>query len=272
MAGKNPAFQFYPGDWSRDLEEHPLEIEGAWIRICCKLWWSETRGKLERTVDQWAKILRVYPQDAERILIYINSYKIGDVLTLPNGNLTVISRRMLRDEKERQNNCLRQKRHYDKQKPNADPSANSQDSSVLLSSSSIKKQVKKEAIQLIENRFETIPDALMKKWREVAPGISINDEIKKAELWLLAHPEKRRSRWGSFLSNWMVRAQENFIKYGGSGNGKHTNDTYQRGSQPTYARGQRQPAELSADVLADIAEANRLATAKAADKGAKVTG
>ena len=24
--GKNPAFQFYPGDWARDLEEHPLEI------------------------------------------------------------------------------------------------------------------------------------------------------------------------------------------------------------------------------------------------------
>jgi len=27
--GKNPAFQFYPNDWARDLEEHTLEIEGA---------------------------------------------------------------------------------------------------------------------------------------------------------------------------------------------------------------------------------------------------
>jgi hypothetical protein len=132
---KAPAFQFYPSDWSRDLEEHPLEIEGAWIRICCKLWWSETRGKLTRKNEQWAKILRVYPQDAERILQYINSEKIGDVFNDSNGNLTVISRRMLRDEKDRENNCIRQKRFYEKKKHNASITATSQDSSSSSSSS-----------------------------------------------------------------------------------------------------------------------------------------
>ena len=86
-----------------------------------------------------------------------------------------------------------------------------------------KESIKKDKISLIENHFQTIPDALMEKWREVAPGINIQDEIKKAELWLLAHPEKRRSRYGAFLSNWMVRAQEHFIKYGGNGNGIRTN-------------------------------------------------
>ena len=139
--GKNPAFQFYPSDWSRDLEEHPLEIEGAWIRICCKLWWSETRGKLERTLEQWAKILRVYPEDAERILKYIESYKIGDISCDANGNLTVISRRMLRDEKDRENNCLRQKRHYEKKKPNGPITADSQTSSSSTSSSKKEKRV-----------------------------------------------------------------------------------------------------------------------------------
>jgi len=69
------------------------------------------------------------------------------------------------------------------------------------------------------NHLTNIPDALMNKWREVAPGINISDEIKKAELWLLANPQKRRSRYNSFLSTWMVRAQEKFIKYGGNGNG-----------------------------------------------------
>ena len=83
--GKNPAFQFYPSDWVRDLEEHPLEIEGAWIRICCKLWWSETRGSLTKNIDQWAKILRSYQQDAERILNYIGNERIGDVITDDNG-------------------------------------------------------------------------------------------------------------------------------------------------------------------------------------------
>lgn len=76
-----------------------------------------------------------------------------------------------------------------------------------------------QKINFENNRFTDIPDALMEKWREVAPGINIGDEIKKAELWLLANPQKRRSRYNSFLSTWMVRAQDHFIKYGGNGNG-----------------------------------------------------
>jgi len=32
---------------------------------------------------------------------------------------------------------------------------------------------------------------------------------------LLANPQKRRSRYNSFLSTWMVKAQDHFIKYGG---------------------------------------------------------
>ena len=130
--GKNPAFQFYPSDWMRDLDEHPLEIEGAWIRICCKLWWADERGKMTKTLDQWARILRVSQEDTLRLLDYIQKEKIGDVLPLgfcnnltpPNKNLTdnitVISRRMFREHKNRENNNLRQQRYYEKHKPNAD--------------------------------------------------------------------------------------------------------------------------------------------------------
>ena len=79
-------------------------------------------------------------------------------------------------------------------------------------------------INFENNRFTDIPVALMEKWREVAPGINISDEIKKAELWLLANPQKRRSRYNSFLSTWMVRAQDHFIKYGGNGNSQKTRE------------------------------------------------
>ncbi len=95
--GKNPAFQFYPSDWSRDLEEHPLEIEGAWIRVCCKLWWSETPGKLTKTLDQWAKILRENRKKTEKILNYFTTNHICDLLN-QNGEITITSRRMIRDE------------------------------------------------------------------------------------------------------------------------------------------------------------------------------
>lgn len=210
--GKAPAFQFYPGDWSRDLEEHPLEIEGAWIRICCKLWWSETRGSLTRTIDQWAKILRVSQEDAKRIFDYINSWKIGEISVDPNGNLTVQSRRMLRDEKDRVNNCLRQKRHYEKRKPNATPTGEPNIPS--SSSSSEKKKSKKEispngnGIVFDGSRFQGIPIHLLDKWREIGPGISVEQEIAKAEAWAMSNPKKRKSNWGKFITNWIIRAQD----------------------------------------------------------------
>ncbi len=195
--GKNPAFQFYPSDWSRDLEEHPLEIEGAWIRICCKLWWSETRGKLTRTNEQWAKILRVYPDDAERILNYINSYKIGDVLPDSNKNLTVISRRMLRDEKDRQNNCLRQKRHYQKQKPNGDITADSQDSS--SSSSFLKKErIKKSPSLSDEEWLKSLED------NPIYDGIEVRVLYGKLLVW--CENKKKKPTRTRFI-NWLNREE-----------------------------------------------------------------
>lgn len=155
---KNPAFQFYPSDWARDLEEHSLEIEGAWIRICCKLWWSETRGSLTKTLCQWGRILRVEIDHATEILTYIKNEKIGEIsgnLTEPNGDITVKCRRMIRDEKERESNRLRQKRFYEKQKPNGKPNKKlTVPSSVLLSSSSKRKEINKEkkvALEIYEN-------------------------------------------------------------------------------------------------------------------------
>ncbi|GAG48255.1 unnamed protein product, partial [marine sediment metagenome] len=76
---KAPAFQFYVMDWTTDLDDHPLEIEGAWIRICCKLWRSEKRGELSKSVTQWSRILRVDEKKTREILDYISKEKIGDV-------------------------------------------------------------------------------------------------------------------------------------------------------------------------------------------------
>lgn len=224
--GKQPAFQFYPGDWTRDLDDQDLEIEGAWIRIICRLWWSETKGEATKPLNEWARILRKTEQKTMKIFQILIEKHIADGSLLDNQNITIISRRMKRMVEisklryevglkggnpsllKTQNNLVNQTSNQNVR------------SSSSSSSSKIKKEIiKKEKIQFIGNKFTSIPSALMEKWREVSPGIIITDEIKKAELWLLAHPEKRRSRYGSFLSNWMVRAQENYIKYGGNGNG-----------------------------------------------------
>jgi len=113
MANTMPFYKMFPTDWNRDLEEHPLEIEGAWIRICNKLWFSSTRGRLTKTIKQWARILRVDEKETERILRYLRTEKIGSI-RFCNVNVTVVSRRQIREEKERQNTYGRVKKYRNK--------------------------------------------------------------------------------------------------------------------------------------------------------------
>ena len=105
--GKAPADQFYWMDWDRDLQEHPLKIEGAWIRICCKLWWSETRGEMTKSPLQWSRILGVSKATTMGILGYIGNERIGDV-AFNNTKVTVACRRMVRDEYRRDSGRRRQ--------------------------------------------------------------------------------------------------------------------------------------------------------------------
>lgn len=112
--GKLPYFNFYPSDWTRDMHKHPLKIAGAWITICCELHWSEPRGKATNNLDEWARILGTTPEDTKEILEYISLKGICDV-TQRNGNITVMSRRIYREEMERisnrENNKLRQQKY-----------------------------------------------------------------------------------------------------------------------------------------------------------------
>lgn len=95
--GKNPAFQFYPADWSRDLDDQELEIEGAWIRICCRLWWSETPGDATKPLSEWARILRKSEKKTEKFLKILLEKGISSGAFLDNQNVNLICRRMKRD-------------------------------------------------------------------------------------------------------------------------------------------------------------------------------
>lgn len=97
--GKAPAFQFYPSDWQRDLDDQDLEIEGAWIRICCRLWWSETRGEATKPIREWARILRKTEKKTTEILKILLEKGIASGSVLDNQMVNLISRRMVRDSK-----------------------------------------------------------------------------------------------------------------------------------------------------------------------------
>lgn len=219
--GKNPAFQFYPSDWQRDLDDHPLEIEGAWIRICGRLFWTE--GTATKSLQEWSRILRKNEKKTEKILQYLGDKNIADLLN-QNGLFTITSRRMVRDAYIRKVRkisgikggnpaLLLNQNNQDLLNQNeSKPSSKSQPLHLLSSSSNSKKEILKEKVEFCNSLFQNIPEALMSKWKESCPGIDIKREIAKAEAWVISNPKLKKSNWSRFLTNWMVRAQDRAIK------------------------------------------------------------
>jgi hypothetical protein len=134
--GKKPGFYIYVMDWSRDLEEHSLEIDGAWFRICRKIFW--TGGEAAFTIDQWAKVLGVTPRKTANLLGYLcqtgigtfedaffefvansdrNRIEIGsnlDRIRCEIGTISVACRRMVKDLNTREDIRLRVEKHREK--------------------------------------------------------------------------------------------------------------------------------------------------------------
>jgi hypothetical protein len=100
--GKSPASQFYWGDLRRDVEYHLMSFEsrGIWMEMLCCMWDSRERGKIEGSPDQIASLLGCSVDKFKSAIKEIDVTKTGDV-TESNGFVTVINRRMFREQKER---------------------------------------------------------------------------------------------------------------------------------------------------------------------------
>ena len=124
----------------------------------------------------------------------------------------------------------------------------------------VDKKTKRARLVFIKPSFDDVKAYCMERKNNVNP-----------QVWL-AHYESNGWKVGKNpMVDWKA-AVRTWEQSGGNGNGKHTDDTFKRSPKSTYRNsGQRQPAELSEDILRDIAEANSLAAAKAHHKGAKDT-
>jgi hypothetical protein len=108
--GKNPAFLFYPGDWVRDLQAHPLEIGGAWIRLLCQMH-SEPDKQLHLTREGYARLWSVSVEEAGRFLTELKERGICSVTCHARSRLvTIKSRRWEKEKKVREQWRLRKQR------------------------------------------------------------------------------------------------------------------------------------------------------------------
>ena len=131
--GKMPAFQFYVGDWRRDTQVQmaSMETRGVWIEMLCCMWDAPERGKLEGSIEQLSKLIGCETAILERSISELNDLKIADV-TNGHKNVTIVNRRMSRDEKTRRQATLRKRSQRQRERSHATvtpPSSSSSSSS-----------------------------------------------------------------------------------------------------------------------------------------------
>lgn len=110
MSGKAPSIQFYPGDWLKDpaLSMCSPSTRGIWMDLLCAMH-EAGAYELVGTVVQLARIARCNEQEMTAALGELSSTKAAEISECP-GNVRVMSRRMKRDIKARQDWALQKKR------------------------------------------------------------------------------------------------------------------------------------------------------------------
>jgi hypothetical protein len=172
--GKAPAFQFYVKDWLSDPELQCVSAstKGIWIDALCYMWEAPERGRLTGTIEELGKLLRATNGDFSKFLEDLKHHKFAEV-TFDDKELTLINRRMFREQKGKENHILRQKRYKERQKIDTEltpPSSSSSPSPIpnlinisqnfekfwqAYPSRNGKKVTKKESLQFFKDHFKT---------------------------------------------------------------------------------------------------------------------
>lgn len=151
--GKNPAFLFYPGDWRRDTQVQmaSMETKGVWIEMLCCMWDAPERGMLSGTIFELSRLLGCSEHVFNRSVDEIKRLKIADVTNCHN-EVTIINRRMSREEKDRKNAVLRKRAQRERQKSHTTVTS-------ALSVTVTKKKIKKKrTVSLCFEKFVQMTD------------------------------------------------------------------------------------------------------------------
>lgn len=120
--GKLPYMQFYPADWLQDTLPLSLAAKGAWINILCALWSAQNRGTHTLPLVGWARQIGASVEQTKAVISELVDMSVCDCpshqnvssVTEHNEKITLVCRRMAREEKARESNASRQKKFRNK--------------------------------------------------------------------------------------------------------------------------------------------------------------
>jgi DNA polymerase III delta prime subunit len=159
------------------------------------MWEAPERGRLTATTEELSKLLRATNGDFTQFLNDLKRHKFGDV-TIRDNEVTLINRRMFREQKDKENHILRQKKYRTKQKSDKEMTPPSSSSSP--SPTPIQKKIYKRKV-LSDDEF-------LASLKEKFTWIDWEQTMIKMDAWLMANPGRKKTR--RFIVNWINKIEK----------------------------------------------------------------
>lgn len=159
---KLPWMQFYPADYLLDTQLLSPAGRGIWMDLICHLWRAEPRGTLTLSREHWSRLLRCTVKEFMHYLDELHSHGICNAVTLANGDVTLSSRRLLREEKRRRGAAMRVSRHRKKRDCNASVTGENQKSEsevIYQNQNQISEEEREEKKEKSGGQVKTLPAA-----------------------------------------------------------------------------------------------------------------
>lgn len=124
--------KFYPADWINDTRSLSAEAKGCWMDLLCFMWNAPERGKWEGTFQEFARVTGTPWESAPALIQEL--HKVATV-TIRNNLVTLINRRMSRQETHYNLASERQRRWRSNANRNASVTAKTLDVRLLKTTS-----------------------------------------------------------------------------------------------------------------------------------------
>ena len=112
---KLPWMKFFPTDYLADTRGLSPSDKGIWMDLICFAWDSPKRGQISADKDTFCRMLGCSMEELNHSFVTFMSRGVCQVSENGHGDVTVISRRMSREEKERESARLRKQREREKE-------------------------------------------------------------------------------------------------------------------------------------------------------------
>lgn len=188
---KLPFMQFYPADWLQDTQVLSLEAQGAWIKILCALHAASERGRKTSDTVAWKRFLG-YPEDDRALLLIGELYEVADIDARDENEntsslsdsveITISSRRMIRDEAKR-NQELERKRRYEDANPTRKRRSSDANPTPIYQKSEVRSHISEEE--------KTLPNSVSVTEFTTAWNSLLGDHLPKIRLPLTASRDKK---------------------------------------------------------------------------------